>query len=961
MERRARGRADAAGRRRAGGVRGRPARAAPTAGGCCSWPARATTAATRCTPARCSPGAARGSRWSRSPTRSTRPGWPPCARSEAGVVELAAVSTPDVVLDGIVGIGGRPGLRDRAAAARPSRRGRPMVAVDVPSGVDVDTGRVDGDHVRADLTVTFGTHKVCHLVEPAASACGVVQLVDIGLDLPDAAVTALQQDDVAALLPRPGEDAQKYTRGVVGVRAGSAALPGGRGALDLRRRVRAGRHGAVRRWGTRRGPGRPSRGGRRRGAGPGLGGRLRRRRGRGRVADRGACATAYPSSSTPTPSSTSTPPLGPPRPADARTPASSPRCSGVERAEVEADQLAFARRAATEYAATVLLKGHHTLVAAPDGRVRVTTTGTPWLAVAGAGDVLGGLCGALLAAGLTPYDAGSVGAWLHGAAATYASGGGPLSAPRVAAALPRVVAALLPIVRSIWHARHAGQAMTECRERTGRAPRWGRRWEDARMSAEARRPEIVVDLGAIRRNVGRLRDLVAPDGSDVMVVVKADGYGHGMVESAAAARRAGAPWLGVATIEEALRLRAAGDTGRLLCWLTVPGDDWAAAIERDVDVTAYSVAELDEIRAAVDGVGGRAAPARRPAQGRHRALARRLDRRAVARRAGGGPRRRGRRRLAGHRHLVALRLQRRARPSRERRPGARLPRRPGRRRGGGPAAGGAPPGQLRRRASCGPSSRFDLVRCGIASYGLDPAPGLSPDLGLEPAMTVTAPLALTKDLHAGAAVSYGHTWTAPGATRVGLVPLGYGDGVPRHAGNTAEVWVDGKRRPIRGRICMDQFVVDLDGDAGRGGRRGRALRARYVGRADRRRLGAGLRHHPLRDRHPHGRATAPPLRRSRPVSTHAQGPVGRRRARGGSGRSRGRRHGVPAGPAPPGHQPARGRRRHAVRLAALAADHGGHRRRRRPPRRGRRATPRRPAPRGRRRRSSRSSSSTATP
>jgi alanine racemase len=84
-------------------------------------------------------------------------------------------------------------------------------------------------------------------------------------------------------------------------------------------------------------------------------------------------------------------------------------------------------------------------------------------------------------------------------------------------------------------------------------------------------------------------------------------------------------------------------------------------------------------------------------------------------------------------------------------------------------------------------------------------------------MTVTAPLALTKDLHAGAAVSYGHTWTAPRATRVGLVPLGYGDGVPRHAGNTAEVWVGGSRRPVRGRICMDQFVVDLDGVAAAAG------------------------------------------------------------------------------------------------------------------------------------------------
>ncbi len=111
-----------------------------------------------------------------------------------------------------------------------------------------------------------------------------------------------------------------------------------------------------------------------------------------------------------------------------------------------------------------------------------------------------------------------------------------------------------------------------------------------------------------------------------------------------------------------------------------------------------------------------------------------------------------------------------------------------------------------------PSSRFDLVRCGIASYGLDPAPGTTPDLGLVPAMTARATLALAKPVAAGAGVSYGHTWIADRDTTVGLVPAGYGDGVPRHAGNAAEAWVAGSRRPIRGRVCMDQFVVDLDGD-----------------------------------------------------------------------------------------------------------------------------------------------------
>jgi alanine racemase len=332
------------------------------------------------------------------------------------------------------------------------------------------------------------------------------------------------------------------------------------------------------------------------------------------------------------------------------------------------------------------------------------------------------------------------------------------------------------------------------------------------MSPEPRRPEIVVDLDAIRHNIGVLRDLVTPDGSDVMVVVKADGYGHGMVEAARAARDAGAPWLGVATIEEAVRLRDAGDSGRLLCWLTVPGDDWAAAIERDVDVTAYSVAELDEIRSAVGGTPARVQLKIDTGLSRGGSSADIWPDVLTAARAGEAD---GIWQVTGiWSHLACSdEPEHPANAAQERAFRAALAE--------AERAGLRP--EVRHLANSAgailrPSSRFDLVRCGIASYGLDPAPGVSPDLGLEPAMTVTAPLALVKDLSAGAAVSYGHTWTAPGATRVGLVPLGYGDGVPRHAGNAAEVWVDGKRRPIRGRICMDQFVVDLgDDDAARPG------------------------------------------------------------------------------------------------------------------------------------------------
>src|SRR3954449_4031455 len=161
-----------------------------------------------------------------SPDRAHAAGLAALLAAGGRVVEPLSARRPDLVVDGIVGIGGHGGLRDDAARVVAAFEGVPVVAVDTPSGVDVDTGRVDGPHVRADLTVTFGTHKVAHLVDPAAMACGVVHLVDIGLELPEAAVTALQQQDVVAMLPRPAPDAQKYSRGVVGVRAGSGQYPG---------------------------------------------------------------------------------------------------------------------------------------------------------------------------------------------------------------------------------------------------------------------------------------------------------------------------------------------------------------------------------------------------------------------------------------------------------------------------------------------------------------------------------------------------------------------------------------------------------------------------------------------------------------------------------------------------------------------------------------------------------------
>jgi hydroxyethylthiazole kinase-like uncharacterized protein yjeF len=364
-------------------------------------------------------------------------------RAGGTLVDRAPGSLPDLVVDGIVGIGGRPGLRPDARAALEALAGVPVVAVDLPSGVDADTGETTGtpgDHVEALLTVTFGTHRVAHLVDPAAAACGAVHLVDLDLALPEPAVEALQPADVAGLLPRPGPFAHKYTRGVVGVRAGSATYPGA-GLLSVAGAA-CGLAGMVRYVGDRSvldlvhaqhpevvGAGRVQAWVVGSGSGDGAAGTLAEALDDDvpLVVDADALAHA---------------PTGR---ADAiLTPHAGElaRMLGVGRDEVEARPLVHARRAAEAYGSVVLLKGRRTLVVAPDGRVRVTTTGTPWLATAGAGDVLGGVVGALAAVGLTPYDAASVGAWLHGAAATRAARGGPIVAGDVARALPGVVADL---------------------------------------------------------------------------------------------------------------------------------------------------------------------------------------------------------------------------------------------------------------------------------------------------------------------------------------------------------------------------------------------------------------------------------------------------------------------------------------------------------------------------------------
>ena len=296
----------------------------------------------------------------------------------------------------------------------------------------------------------------------------------------------------------------------------------------------------------------------------------------------------------------------------------------------------------------------------------------------------------------------------------------------------------------------------------------------------------------------------------MMTVVKADGYGHGMLPAARAARAGGADWLGVATLDEALTLRAGGDTGPILCWLGVPGEDYAAAVELGIDVTAYSLAELDEIEAAARGVGEVARVQVKIDTGLSRGGCAFADWPTLAGAA---------RKAEENGHVRVTGIWSHFACSDDPQHPANDEQEAVFREALVVADDAGLTPEIRHLANSAaailrPSSRFDLVRCGIASYGLDPAPGQAGTAALDlvPAMTVRARLAMVKRIPAGASVSYGHTWTAELDTTVALVPAGYGEGVPRVAGNRAEVGVGGKRRPIRGVVCMDQFVVDLGDD-----------------------------------------------------------------------------------------------------------------------------------------------------
>jgi alanine racemase len=327
--------------------------------------------------------------------------------------------------------------------------------------------------------------------------------------------------------------------------------------------------------------------------------------------------------------------------------------------------------------------------------------------------------------------------------------------------------------------------------------------------ALARGAVATVDLDALRANVALVRDRV---GTPVMAVVKADAYGHGLVPCARAALEGGAAWLGAALPEEAVALRDAGIEARILTWLEVPGTDFDACVARGIDVTVSATWSLEAVTAAARRLGAVARVQLKLDSGLSRNGALPGDWPALVAAA----------RAAEVDGLVEVTgvwthfasADEPDDPSIEAQLAAYAEA-----LAAAEAAGLRP--QVRHTANSAaalavPASRYDLVRVGIAMYGLSPGPrvGSAAELGLRPVMSLRARLASVKHVPAGTAVSYGRTWTAPTATALGLVPLGYADGIPRAASSAGPVQAAGARRSVVGRVCMDQVVVDLgDGDA----------------------------------------------------------------------------------------------------------------------------------------------------
>lgn len=316
--------------------------------------------------------------------------------------------------------------------------------------------------------------------------------------------------------------------------------------------------------------------------------------------------------------------------------------------------------------------------------------------------------------------------------------------------------------------------------------------------------EIRVDLAAIRHNVQLLR--AAAPGAELMAVVKADGYGHGMVPVARAAIEAGASALGVGTLDEALVLRRAGITEPVLAWLLAPGLPLAAGVAAGVDLSAASLAQLDELVAAGAAVGQPARVHLKIDTGLGRGGATGRDWPTLVEAAGKAQADGGLEVVGVWSHLVSAGIpqhpvtdQQLAEFQQALATAERFGVHPTYRHIANSAT------TLTR-----PDSHFDLVRPGLSVYGLSPIAGAT--FGLRPAMTVRARVVLTKRVPAGQGVSYDHTYHTDRETTLAVVPVGYGDGVPRAGSNAGPVRLAGRTRTVAGRVCMDQLVLDCGDD-----------------------------------------------------------------------------------------------------------------------------------------------------
>ncbi|MFC7247472.1 alanine racemase [Catellatospora aurea] len=322
--------------------------------------------------------------------------------------------------------------------------------------------------------------------------------------------------------------------------------------------------------------------------------------------------------------------------------------------------------------------------------------------------------------------------------------------------------------------------------------------------------QVVVDLDAIRANVRTLRSSTS---AQVMAVVKGDGYGHGMIPAARAALSGGATWLGVCTLDEAFGLRDAGLSAPVLAWLWLPGQPVARAIAGDVDLSVASLSQLTAVTAGAREAGRAARVHLKIDTGLSRGGAAAPEWPQLAEAA-------GKAQADGYAEVVGVWSHFACADA------------PGHETvdrqlaaftdalGTAQRLGIEP--QVRHLANSAatltrPDTHFDLVRPGIAIYGLSPLDDPAVRATLRPAMTARARVLLTKRLPAGQGVSYGHTYVTQRESTVALVPLGYADGVPRHASNSGPVLLNGGRFTVAGRVCMDQFVLDVgDAEVGEG-------------------------------------------------------------------------------------------------------------------------------------------------